>query len=43
MGMQRDLPVSFHISARSYAYREMEEHLPIVPPDVRHDPMAELP
>lgn len=43
MGMQRDLPVSFHISARSYAYREMEEHLPITPPDVLHDPMAELP
>lgn len=43
MGMQRDLPVSFHISARSYAYREMEEHLPIAPPDVLHDPMAELP
>ena len=43
MGVQRDLPVSFHISARSYAYREMEEHLPIAPPDVLHDPMTELP
>lgn len=43
MGMQRDLPVTFHISARSYAYRELEEHLPIAPPDVLHDPMAELP
>lgn len=43
MGMQRDLPITFHISARSYAYREMEEHVPIAPPDVRHDPMAELP
>lgn len=43
MGTQRDLPVTFHISARSYAYREMEEHLPSAPPDVLHDPMAELP
>lgn len=42
MGMQRDLPVTFHISARSYAYREMEEYLPIAPPDVLHDPMTEL-
>ena len=43
IGMQRDLPVTFHISARLYDYREMEEHLPIAPPDVLHDPMAELP
>lgn len=43
IGMQRDLPVTFHISARSYDYREMEEHPPIAPPDVLHDPMAELP
>lgn len=43
IGMQRDLPVTFHISARSYAYREMEEHLHIAPPDGLHDPMAELP
>ena len=42
MGMRRDLPVTFHISARSYAYREMEEHLPIATPDVLHDPMTEL-
>ena len=42
MGIQRDLPITFHISARSYAYREMEEHLPIAPPDALHDPMAEL-
>ncbi len=41
-GMQRDLPVTFHISARSYAYREMEEHLPVVPPEEMHDPMSEL-
>lgn len=41
-GMQRDLPITFHISARSYAYREMEEHLPIAPPDGMHDPMSEL-
>lgn len=43
IGMLRDFPVTFHISARSYAYREMEEHLPVTPPDVPHDPMAELP
>ena len=42
MGIQRDLPITFHISARSYAYREMEEHLPTAPPDALHDPMAEL-
>lgn len=41
-GMQRDLPVTFHISARSYTYREMEEHLPVVPPEETHDPMSEL-
>lgn len=42
-GMQRDLPVSFHIEVRAYAYREQEEHLPVVPPQEMHDPMAELP
>lgn len=42
MGLQRDLPVTFHISARTYTYRGMEEHLPVVPPEVMHDPMSEL-
>lgn len=42
MGMQRDLPVTFHVGERSYTYRGIEEHLPVVPPDVMHDPMSEL-
>lgn len=41
-GMQRDLPVTFHISARSYTYRNVEEHQPVVPPKMDHDPMSEL-
>lgn len=41
-GTQRDLPITFHISARMYAYREIEEHPPVAPPDVVHDPMSEL-
>lgn len=42
IGLQRDFPVTFHISARTYIYRGMEEHLPVVPPEVMHDPMSEL-
>ena len=42
MGMQRDLPVTFHVGERSYAYRGVEEHLPVVQPDAEHDPMSEL-
>lgn len=41
-GMYRDMPVTFHISARSYTYREIEEHIPVKPPEVMHDPMLEL-
>ncbi len=36
------MPVTFHISARSYTYREIEEHIPVKPPEVMHDPMLEL-
>ena len=42
MGMRRDLPVTFHINARAYSYRGIEEHLPVVPPNMIHDPMSEL-
>ena len=42
IGLHRDLPVTFHISARTYTYRGMEEHLPVVPPELMHDPMSEL-
>ena len=42
MGMVRDLPVTFNLSARSYAYRELEEHQSVIPPEKFHDPMAEL-
>ncbi|WP_050624777.1 type I-E CRISPR-associated protein Cas5/CasD [Clostridium phoceensis] len=42
MGLQRDLPVTFHNSARTYTYRGMEEHFPVIPPEVMHDPMSEL-
>lgn len=42
-GTQRDIPVSFNIIARSYAYREIEEHSPVIPFENVHDPMAELP
>ena len=42
MGMVRDLPVTFNLSARSYAYRELEEHQSVISPEKFHDPMAEL-
>ena len=42
MGMVRDLPVTFNLNARTYAYREIEEHQLMIPPERFHDPMAEL-